>query len=39
MKKTIKKYKNGDFRVVYEKSDTSYGYPVRYHFVDKCNRV
>ena len=32
MNKKIKKYKNGDFKVVYEKPSTSYGISVRYFY-------
>ena len=35
MKNTIKKLKTGDFKVVYEKPNTSYGYSVRYTFTGK----
>ena len=34
MKNTIKKLKNGDFKVIYEKPSTSYDIPVYYTFVD-----
>ena len=37
MKNTIKKLKNGDFQVVYEKPNTSYAIPVRYTFT--CKRI
>ncbi len=35
MKNVIKKLKTGDFKVVYEKPNTSYNIPVRYVFVNK----
>ena len=35
MKKVIKKIKNGDFKVIYEKLNTSYNIPVRYTFSSK----
>ena len=35
MNKIIRKLKNGDFKVVYEKPNTSYAIPVRYTFVGK----
>jgi len=33
MNKTIKKRKNGDFKVVYENVSASYGIPVQYVYV------
>ena len=35
MNKKVKKLKNGDFKVVYEKPSTSYAIPVRYTFIGK----
>ncbi len=37
--KKVKKLKNGDFKVVYEKPNTSYAIPVRYTFVSKRIRM
>ena len=34
MKCTIKKLKNGDFKVVYEKPITSYNLPIRYIYIN-----
>ena len=34
MNKKIKKYKNGDFKVVYTKPTTSYNISVRYFYID-----
>tara|TARA_R100001443_G_scaffold482_3_gene1909 strand:+ start:1876 stop:1980 length:105 start_codon:yes stop_codon:yes gene_type:complete len=34
MKKKIKKLKNGDFEVIYEKPNTSYNIPVYYTYVE-----
>ena len=34
MKNTIKKLKNGDFKVKYDKPTTSYNLPIRYYYTD-----
>jgi len=39
MKNKIKKLKNGDFKVIYEKPNTSYNIPIFYTFTSKFIRL